>query len=146
MNLMDLSFSYVIQAVAVLIVIYEVWKKIVEVKTSSDKDHERKQGWDYAAKVIKEKEQSWDEALKDVYNERSKIVDRYDGKLEEIEKRIDENHTDTEAKIQELRAELFILTECMQAVLEGLHEQGCNGMVSEQRKKLTEYLNERAHD
>ena len=66
MDYASLTFDIVIKALAVLIIIYEVFKKIMEIKRDSDKDHERKQGWDYAAKVIKEKEDKWDKGRRAV--------------------------------------------------------------------------------
>jgi hypothetical protein len=51
-----------------------------------------------------------------------------------------DNHTDTEAKIQEVRADVIILAESIRAVLEGLIEQGCNGPVKEAKEKLDHYL------
>lgn len=65
---------------------------------------------------------------------------------DEMEKKIDENHADTEAKFQTIRSELFILTECMSAVLDGLKQQGCNGKVTEASENLSHYMRERAHE
>ena len=146
MDLSQVSFSYFIQALAVLIIIWEAVKKIVEIKKASDEDHERKQGWDYAFKTIKVKEKEWDSGLSDIDNTRKEIIKKYDDKLSELEEKIDENKNDEEAKIQELKVELFIQTECMKAVLDGLHQLNCNGPVTEARKLLDTYLSSSAHD
>lgn len=140
MDILDLTFNHLTQALAIIIVLWFVVKNFREMKEASDKDMKRKEGWDKAAKVIEEKEKLWDEGLEDVYEERKQIVERYDGRLDEIEGRIEDNHTDTEAKFQEVKAELLILTECMRAVLDGLYQQGCNGKVTEARQKLDEHL------
>lgn len=92
-----------------------------------------------------DREQKWDEMVQNVQEERDKIYERYDNKLGEMETKIDDNHADTEAKLQEVRSELLILTDCMAAVLDGLHQQGCNGKVSEARENLDQYMRNRAH-
>ena len=84
--------------------------------------------------------------IKNIQDERDKIYANYDKQLANIRSEIDDNHTDTEAKIQEVRAELEMLTECMYATLDGLHQLGCNGKVTETRTMLNEYLIRRAHD
>lgn len=136
----DLTFRSVIDAIAVLIVVWYVIKNYLDMRDRSIKGLTRRQGWDKAAKVLEEKEKVWDEGLEDIYKERKLIVDRYDKRLDEIEERIDENHTDTEAKIQELKSDMLILTECMRAVLDGLHQLNCNGRVTEASEKLDSYL------
>lgn len=156
-DIADLTFGYIVQGIAVLIIIAEIYKKIKEVKSASDADHERKQGWDNAAKVIKEKEKEWDSGLSDVENTRKEIVKKYDNKLSELEEKMDrdneeltkvieENKTDSEAKMQELKIELFVQTECMRAVLDGLHQLKCNGPVTQARELLDTYLSGSAHD
>ena len=93
-----------------------------------------------------DREQKWDEMVKNVQEERDKIYEKYDSKLLELDQTIELNHADTESKLQQVRAELLILTDCMAAVLDGLHQQGCNGKVSEASEKLAQYMRERAHE
>lgn len=93
-----------------------------------------------------DREQKWDEMVQNVQGERDKIYLRYDAKLAEMEHKIETNHSDTEAKLQEVRTELLILTDCMAAVLDGLHQQGCNGEVTKAREKLDKYMRARAHE
>ena len=50
-----------------------------------------------------DREQKWDEMVQNVQSERDKIYERYDNKLAEMEEKIDGNHADTEAKLQEVR-------------------------------------------
>lgn len=157
MDIADLTFSHILQGLAVLIIVAEVYKKIKEVKNASDADHERKQGWDYAARIIKSKEKEWDSGLLTVENVRREIMKKYDDKLfeledkmdkdnEELVKKIEDNATDSEAKMQELKIELFVQTECMRAVLDGLHQLKCNGPVTQARELLDTYLSGSAHD
>ena len=86
-----------------------------------------------------DKELSWSK-------QHEEMSEKYDNAITDINKKIDENQIDVEAKIQEVRAEQEILTECMYATLDGLHQLGCNGKVTETRTMLNEYLIRRAHD
>lgn len=124
-------------------IIMGIWgfiKVISDIKKNNDEEHDRRQRWDNAAKVIEENKDKWDKGLQDVYDEREKIITRYDARLDELELNIEKNHSETEAKIQEVQSEILILTECMRAVLDGLHQQGCNGRVTEASEKLDNYL------
>ena len=156
-DISQLTFSYIFQALAVIIILWEAGKKIWEIKKASDEDHDKRKEMEYAAKIIKEKEKKWDEGLLEIYSEREKIVARYDKKLAEMEEKqeennaeltskIEENKTDAEAKMQELKIELFVQTECMRAVLDGLHQLNCNGPVTQAKELLDTYLSGSAHD
>ena len=62
MDLLNITFAYVIQAIAVVIILWEAGKKIMEIKEKSDLDHDRKQRWDKAADIVEKKEKVWDDA------------------------------------------------------------------------------------
>lgn len=124
-------------------VIMGVWgfiKVVKDIKKSNDEEVARRQKWDNAAKIIEENKDKWDKGLADTLQEREQIVKRYDARLDELERRIEQNHAGTEAKIQEVQSEILILTECMRAVLDGLHQLNCNGKVTEASQKLDAYL------
>ena len=72
--------------------------------------------------------------------------DNWETKFKELEGQISDNYCDTEAKIQELKTELAIQTECMLAVLDGLGQLNCNGPVTEAKNELIEYLKDKAHE
>lgn len=146
MDVADLTFRYIMEGLAVIIIGAEIFKKLKEVKSASDADHERKQGWDMAAKVIKDKEKKWDEGVTATEQTREEIISKFEKRLDEMDKEIKDNKTDYEAKMQDVKIELFIQTECMRAVLEGLHQLKCNGPVTDARKLLDNYLSESAHD
>ena len=131
-----ITLSLILKIIAALVAIWGGFKVITEIINFFNKQHDRAQKWDGME----------EEMLKNIQKERDKIYEKYDNKLEEMEKRIDQNHDDTVARTQELKAELYILTECMAAVLSGLHEQGCNGPVTEASEMLNEYLRKRAHE
>lgn len=78
-----------------------------------------------------------------------KKCESYDGRIQDAHKyateALEEMQTETEAKLQEIRAEQEMITVCMRAVLDGLHQLNCNGKVTEASDKLDEYLNSKAH-
>ena len=96
----------------------------------------------------------------DVINEQHDKMQKYDSYQEQINTlnasltdiktemtdKIEATHNDTEAKIQLLMNEQYIMTESMLAVLEGLKQLNCNGPVTEARNKLEEHLNKQAHE
>lgn len=131
-----ITLSLILQIVAVVVAVWGGIKAVTEIVKAVNKQHDRAQKWD----GLEEK------MLQNLQVERDKIYVRYDSKLEEMEKRIEENHDDIVAQNKELKDELYILTECMAAVLSGLREQGCNGPVSEASDMLNEYLRKRAHE
>ena len=131
-----ITLSLILQIVAVVVAVWGGIKAVTEIVKAINKQHDRAQKWD----GLEEK------MLQNLQVERDKIYVRYDSKLEEMEKRIEENHDDIVAQNKELKDELYILTECMAAVLSGLREQGCNGPVSEASDMLNEYLRKRAHE
>ena len=65
---------------------------------------------------------------------------------QDIETKIEDNHTDTEAKIQEVRAEQMFQMELFKTILEGLGQLGANGPVTIMSEKLDNYLNLKAHE
>lgn len=87
-----------------------------------------------------DREQKWDDYAKNLENERDKIYEKYDERLVEIEAKIDSNHAENNAKTQELKSEILILTKSLSAVLDGLIQQGCNGKVTEAKRNLDEFL------
>lgn len=123
----------------VAVMIMAVWgfiKVIMEISKniSSRRDRERK--WDEMETTL----------TKNIQEERDKIYQKYDTKLVEIETKIETNHSDTEAKLQEIAAVLMILTRGQLAALDGLKQQGCNGAVTQAKKELDEFLMNRAVD
>lgn len=127
----EITLQALMQCGLIIIGGWGFYKIIMEIVKAITTRHDREQEWDKSATQIKE--------------EHAKITQKYDGEIAEIRELIDTTHCDTEAKLQEVRAELCILTECMQGVLDGLHQLKCNGKVTEASEKLDKYLNERAH-
>ena len=85
-----------------------------------------------------------------------KKCEGYEGEIKNTNQKVQDAHDfaqtalenmqlETEAKLQEIRAEQAMITYCMRAVLDGLHQLNCNGPVTEASEKLDKYLNEQAH-
>lgn len=140
LDVTDLTFNSIINFIAVLIIFWFVIKNYLDMRDRSIKGFTRKQGWDKAAKVIDEKEKVWDDAVADVNGMREFLMERYDSRLDNIEQQIQDNHKDTNNDIKEVKSEILLLTECMRAVLDGLHQLKCNGKVTEASEKLDTYL------
>lgn len=51
-----------------------------------------------------------------------------------------------DAIIKDIQEEQSVLTYGVLACLKGLHEQGCNGPVTEAINKIEKHLNEKAHE
>ena len=128
----QITLQALVQAGAIIIGIWGFCKVIMEIVKAINNRHD--------------KEKKWDEYEVNLKHERDKIYEKYDAKLIEIEAQINENHTDTEAKIQELKVDVLMLTKCMSAVLDGLKQLNCNGVVSESKKALDEFLMGKAYD
>lgn len=78
---------------------------------------------------------------KEIFDTNARIEDAHKYAIEALE----QIQADTDAKLQEIRAEQCMITYCMSAVLDGLHQLNCNGPVTEARNKLDKYLNKQAH-
>lgn len=127
-----ITLQALIQSAALIVGIWGFIKVVTEIAKAINERHD--------------KEQKWGEWEVNLQEERDKIYERYDTKLAEMKEKIDHNHADTEAKIQQTRSELHILTECMAAVLDGLKQLNCNGKVTEAKESLDAYLIKRAHE
>lgn len=51
-----------------------------------------------------------------------------------------------EEKLKQIQAEQCMLTYCMMATLDGLHQLGCNGPVTKAREDLSKFMNKQAHE
>ena len=107
-------------------------KVIMEIINAITKRHDR--------------EQKWDDMENSIISSRESIIMKYDSKLAEMEKKIDENHADTEAKLQQMGAEMYMHTMVLNAVLDGLTQLGANGNVTQAKHDLDAYITKQAHD
>lgn len=126
-----ITFNDLIKIAVVIMAMWAFYKVLTEIIKAITARHDR--------------EQRWDDTANDLRKEREEDVCQYNKQLSEIRNQQVEIRTDFEAKVQEIKAEQFIIVECLRAVLDGLHQQGCNGRVSEAISTLDSYLIERAH-
>jgi len=132
MNLMDLvTFDDIVRVALVIMALWGFYKIIMEIIKAINDRHDKEQRWDETSSKLKE--------------DQEEIVCKYNEQLADIRREQQDIKTDFEAKVQEIRAEQYILTDCMRAVLDGLHQLNCNGRVTEAIDNLDDYLNARAH-
>lgn len=145
-DLLNLNFSYILQCIAVLFIIYEIYKLFKGIKKESDDEHEWRMRVKKTVEAMETKEKLWDEGLCDIDGMRERLSIDFNKRLDDIEQKMEDNHIDTEAKVQEVRAEQMFQMELFKAILEGLGQLNCNGPVTDMREKLDRYLIEKAHE
>lgn len=79
------------------------------------------------------------------WHDKKQKYESYDNRIDAVESKIDDTHSETEAKLQQIQAEQCMITYCMNATLDGLHQLGANGKVTEAREKLDKFINKQAH-
>lgn len=134
-----ITINSIVNVLAVLITVGGGITVLCKGLKSVNEIHDRMQVWDKNTKDIEQTE----EKIKLAHEHAQKSLERIQ---QETNDKIEESYSQTEAKIQEVRAEQEIITYCMLAVLDGLHQLHCNGKVTEATDKLSKYLNERAHE
>jgi len=142
----NIAFQHIIQAICVFIIVYEVYSKIKKIKKESDEEHEWQMRIKYTVETVEKKEKEWDEALAGVKETRVIITKEFNKRLDDIEEKIEDNHSDTEAKIQEIKAEQEFSIEIFRVILDGLTQLNCNGQVTKMKERLDLYLNKAAHE
>ena len=125
------TFYDLVKIAVVLMALWGFYKVIMEIVKAITARHDR--------------EQKWDDTANNLRKERQDDMCHYNEQLTDIRNQQDEIRTDFEAKVQEVKAEQYVIVECLRAVLDGLHQQGCNGKVSEAIETLDDYLLARAH-
>ena len=126
-----ITFNDLAKIAALIMAMWAFYKVVMEIIKAITARHDR--------------ERKWDDTANDLRKERQEDMCHYNEQLTDIRNQQDEIRTDFEAKVQEVKAEQYIIVECLRAVLDGLHQQGCNGKVSEAIDTLDDYLLERAH-
>ena len=129
---MQVTMDDIIKLAVIIMGIWGFAKVLMEIAKSVTARHDR--------------EQKWDEMATSLDTARQNIVVKYDSKLAEVEKKIDENHADTEAKLQQIGADMYMHTMVLNAVLDGLIQLNCNGNVTKAKHDLDEYMAKQAYD
>lgn len=70
---------------------------------------------------------------------------KYRDKRKEQERIQKEKNEKQDAAIEGIKSEQTLLCYAVTACLDGLHQQGCNGQVTEALNKMSKYLNLQAH-
>ena len=152
-NAEPISFAFLAQVAVIIMAVWGFYKVIKEIVKAVNDRHDKEQRWTEAEEKLTNKIQEIEERMvKNIQDERDKIYVRYDDELDTIKEeisglkeRVEENHCETEAKVQQLKMELQIQTECIRAILDGLHQLNCNGPVTDAKEKLDSYLVDQAH-
>lgn len=63
-------------------------------------------------------------------------------KFESVEK----HNKEVDIKLKDMEAEQCMQTYVLEAVLDGLHQLGCNGKTTEASEKLSKFINKKAHN
>lgn len=71
-----------------------------------------------------------------------KLYDRIIDRMDDIDKRVSDLEKETKLIKKEDRLVIFALRAC----LDGLHQQGCNGKVTEAIEEIDNHINDAAHD
>ena len=146
----QINIQTIILLGVVVIGVWEFAKKIMEMLSAFGKQHDRAKKWDDMSVKIEEMSKETDKIREKIvveFNQRLDVInDDFNERIDVINNKIDENHCDTEAKIQELNSRMFILTKSVSAVLDGLKQLNCNGQVTKAKEELDAFLMERAYD
>jgi hypothetical protein len=121
----SITFNDLARTAVVIVAIWGVCKVAGEIIKAITAKHDKEQRWDAMP---------------------GNISKEYDKQLSELRKQNEDMRTDFEAKLQEIRAEQYIMVETLRAILDGLHQQGCNGPVTEAMNNLDDYLVKKAHE
>lgn len=150
-----ITWSLIVQFGLMLMGVWTFYKIIREIISAITARHDKEQKWDEYEKNLKDERDKiyvkYDARLEEIdkriesneniaKQDREVIKSQYNEKLQEIENKIDYSHCESEAKIQELKSEVLILTKGMAAVLDGLIQQNCNGPVTEAKRDLDSFL------
>lgn len=100
-----------------------------EIKHDNDEEVKKRQRWDNAADILEKKAETWDKGLADVYNERNKIVEKYDDRLDTME-----------AQIQQLFSMVVLLIKSENVLLEEQIQKGSNDRVKAMHGELNDYI------
>ena len=142
---METTIVMYIQAIitvgGLLLGIWGFIKVIKEIKKENDDEHDRRQRWDKTADIVEKKAEDWDKGLKDVYAERGRIVERYDGRLDSQDEKLEMFKCEQEAKNQQLLSMMCMSLRAQDAILEALVKDNIgNGDIKDMHKELKEFI------
>lgn len=136
----EVSVQSVVNFFCVLMGLWGTYEVLKKIKGESDAEHARRQGWDYAAKVIKEKEAQWDKGLVDAEESRKAIANRFDVKLADLEDKIELFQNRNDDKNKELKEEIKLIIRSLKSIMDGLIEQGYEDTVKDAKDAVDDFL------
>lgn len=60
--------------------------------------------------------------------------------------KVQEHNDEVDKKLKDMEAEQCMQTYVLEAVLDGLHQLGCNGKTTEASEELSKFINKKAHN
>lgn len=124
--------SYIQALITSAGVIMGVWgfvKVVRDIKKTNDDEVVRRDRIDKAVKIVEDNAEKWNKGLSDVYSERADIVERYDGRLDEME-----------GKIQQLYSMCVLLIKAQDATFEEQVKNGANGEIRKMHDELNNFI------
>lgn len=113
-----------------LLGIWGLLKVIKDIKKTNDEEVKRRKRWDDTAQMVEEKSDAWNKGLADIDNMRESMMERYDGRLD-----------NQDAKIQQLYAMQCMSLKAQDAILEALVDQDIgNGDIKNMHKELRDFI------
>lgn len=109
--------------------IWGLVKVFKDIKHTNDDEVKRRKRWDDTAQVVEDNKDAWNKGLSDVDKVRDKIVENYDGRLDNMD-----------AKIQQLYAMTVLLIKSQNVMLEEQAEKGNNGEIKKIHKELNDFV------
>ena len=150
-----ITWNLILQIGLMIMGLWAFYKVVKEIIQNITARHDKEQKWDEYEKNLQEERdkiyEKYDVKLAEIEKqmsineelakqERELIKQNYNDKLTEIENKIDYSHAEMDAKTQELKSEVMLLTKGMSAVLDGLVQQNCNGPVKKAKEEFESYL------
>lgn len=151
-----ITFEMLIKLAGIIAAAWAFYKIIMEIVKVITNRHDREQKWDEVANLETAMTEKYNEDQRKKWKDYDMKIDETNKRIQKIDEKLDLKHkqtenmieqltTDTDAKMQEIKAELCILTESVSAILDGLKQLNCNGPVTEAKNKLDQYMIDQAH-
>ena len=113
-----------------LLGIWGLVKVFKDIKKTNDTEVQKRKRWDDTADTVDQNADAWNKGLADVDNIRESMMERYDGRLD-----------NQDAKIQQLYAMQCMSLRAQDAILEALVEQNIgNGDIKNMHKELRDFI------
>jgi ClpP class serine protease len=126
---MEAYIQALITSAGVIMGVWGFFKVVRDIKKTNDDEVKRQDRIDKAVKMVEDNAESWNKGLTDVYAERDTIVKRYDGRLDEME-----------GKIQQLYSMVVLLIKAQDATFEEQVKNGANGEIKKMHDELNNFI------